>query len=284
VPSPQLRVRSRRRRSRNAKDESFSDDEEEEEEEKKPPASPHMPCCPSTHDAITMDELPAKHICFFPPDGQSRECFSLETLRKIALTTSHPQFRTDLTGGGKVTFLQPPHFRAKMSDDLLDQIASRFGRDATDPRGAYFDRQQAAKIAEQLWSEPVEDRLQDRETFIERLERYVSNRMGSQDVYACPLCYIMAHKQLKGSLGDSSKKEKDELKRRYPTDFVHDPMTILGYLDNDEFRIASTFCFKTAAKLKGHLRDDHSVDTKMVEGNEAYTRYKVSLFGSVRVG
>ena len=77
-----------------------------------------------------LTPLPKKHVCYVSPDGQSRQCFALETLRQIALKAARLQFRVDLDGGEKVTFLQPPHFRTAMSDDLLDQIASRFGRQA----------------------------------------------------------------------------------------------------------------------------------------------------------
>ena len=279
LPSPQLSVQSRRRRPRSVKDD---DDESSSSEEEEPaPSSPQMPRCPSERDAITDEELPRTHICFFPPDGQSRQCFCLDTLRTIALTTSHPQFRRTLTGGGKATFLQPPHFRTKMSDDLLDQIASRFGRDATDPRGEYYNRREASQVAATLWSSETTSLEKDRESFIERLDQYVRNSMkNAGDLYACPLCYIMAHKQLKGNDDDDDKKSNgrgadDKLKRRYPTDFVYDPMTVLGFLDNDQFRIASTFCFKRASQVREHLRNDHQIDTKLVEGGELYKRYKI---------
>ncbi len=36
--------------------------------------------------------------------------------------------RRDSSPSGALQFLQPPHFRVPMEDDLLDQIASRFGR------------------------------------------------------------------------------------------------------------------------------------------------------------
>jgi hypothetical protein len=271
--SPKLRLKSSR------VPDLFGDDSDSSDADKNPK-------CPSTNDVITDEDLPEQHVCFFPPDGQSRQCFSLETLRKIALTTAHPCFRANVTGSGKQTFLQPPHFRTAMSDDLLDQIASRFGRDALDLHGAYYHRKEAGLLAHELWPahEATGTALEDDETFIEQLERYIRNGMGHQDVYCCPLCYIVAHKQLHGKPSDaeSDDAEDDDRKERYPTDFLHDPMTVLGFLDNDGFRIASTFCFRKVSLLKEHLRGDHFVDTKMVQGNEAYVRYKVRVCGKVK--
>ena len=110
----------------------YKDDGEGNDEHKSSPpilASSHMPFCQSTTDAITMDHLPKKHICFYMPDGKTKQCFALETLHKIALTG------TVMYANEKPTFKQPPHFRTPMSDDIVDQIASRFGRAAVDVRG-----------------------------------------------------------------------------------------------------------------------------------------------------
>lgn len=52
-------------------------------------------------------------------------------------------------------------------------------------------------------------------------------------------------------------------------------MTILGCADNDNFKIACQFCFLKLADLKRHLRDDHEVDTRGVEGNNLYARFKI---------
>jgi hypothetical protein len=45
----------------------------------------------------------------------------------------------------------------------------------------------------------------------------------------------------------------------------------------DPFRVASSFCFKKLAPLKDHIRQNHKVDTTVVEGNDLYTRFKVSI-------
>jgi hypothetical protein len=148
---------------------------------------PKIPVCPSKYDVITEEKLPRKHVCYFSPDGSHRQCFALETLHKIALTTPHPKFRQDLTGG-KQTFLQPPHFRSEMSDDLLDQIASRFGREALDLRSSFYSssrRESAGASSEDDDSEYIvnySEALADSINFLERVGNYVQSQMGSQDV------------------------------------------------------------------------------------------------------
>ena len=295
TPSPTLSLKQRRHRNQTARQEDFSSSDSSDEDDpvvlqSSAHSSPNhctMPFCPSTHDAITQEELPAKHICFFPPDGQSRECFALETLRTIALTSrwaashSNPQPPT-------TCFLQPPHFRSPMSDDILDQIASRFGRAATNPNSEYYLRTKTSAVtlaqAAQVWSltnNNNNNNHQDRPEFWDHVDRYVRKYMGNQDVYCCPLCYIVSHQQLvcDGTTNDtppqSTDPRSDPLHNKYPTDFVYDPMTVLGYLDNSAFRLAATFCFVKVSQLKQHLRQDHAVDTQLVEGNEVYTRDRV---------
>jgi hypothetical protein len=233
-------------------------------------------------DAITQEPLPAKHVCFFPPSEDTPHCFSLETLRKIALTTQHPVYREDLTAGTrKQSFLQPPHFRTAMSDNLLDQIASRFGREALDLHGDYYHR----KKDDVQWGEHTtqSSTFAETETFGEQVKKYLNKYMGGQDIYACPLCYIVAHKRHKKktpwrrSRSDDSDSDSDEdMHERYPTEFSYDPMTVLGSPDDEEYQIASCFCFKRASEVKKHLRQDHNVDTKVVTGNDFYARFKVS--------
>ena len=222
--------------------------------------SPPKICCPSTNDIITDDALDETHVCFVSPDGSSRQCFNLSTLRKIALT-NHPQYRENLAGKQVRTFLQPPHFRTALSDDLLDQVASRFGRDALDIDGAYY-------------REPEQDFMpaatQQDAIFQELVDQYVQKVMGSQDVYVCPLCYTVAHHRM------ISKKPS-----KYSTEFRYDPLTILGSLDDNEFQSAGGFCFARVADCKMHLKTEHHVDVSFVEGNDLYKRFQVgdSLWG-----
>ena len=251
--------------------------------------------CDSTKDAVTADDLPPVHICFFPPDNQNKQCFALETLRKIAL--AQPNARNLVVNGASGTiersrteFLQPPHFRTPMSDDLLDQIASRFGRAATDVHSEYYSRSNENDSLSTNNNTNIQQtpgsamRLAQSESIIDQLERYMRQRLGSQDIYCCPICYIVAHQRLATSEDairtggsnyddDGDSDDRDE----YITDFSYDPMTVLRDIGtcHDPFRIASTFCYKKLAVLKEHLRRDHNVDTKVVEGNDIYTRFKV---------
>ena len=194
-PSPMLDVKRRpaaRSRGRPAiqESDSFASNDSEGDVMQEGPtlsSSPHMPDCPSETDAITMDPLPEKHLCYFPPDQQTRQCFALETLHKIALTSS-------IRGhDGKPIFLQPPHFRTPASDDFIDQIASRFGRAALDLTGDFYNR---GKLHHDGYMLTIGANLADEETFQERLNDYISNLMGSQDICCCPLCYIESHRRL----------------------------------------------------------------------------------------
>jgi hypothetical protein len=246
--------------------------------------------CDSTKDVVTDEDLPEIHVCFFPPDNQNKQCFSLDTLRKIALAQPAPSLVS--TNGtiqrARTSFLQPPHFRTPMSDDLLDQIASRFGRDALDIHGEYF-RRPALEAHPTAGSWPEERApgtsvlLAQSESIIHQLERYIRSRMGSQDVYCCPICYVAAHQRLIIEEANVDDDDDDDSKCRledneYVTDFQFDPISVLRDAGEfaEEFRIASTFCFKKVAQVKEHLRNDHSIVTKMVQGNDLYVRYKVS--------
>jgi hypothetical protein len=177
-----------------------------------------------------------------------------------------------------------------MSDDLLDQIASRFGRDALDLNGDYYyhRRNESSAAAAASWNDlatgisfqQTTANIGMTETFRRQIDEYMRKSMGNQDVYCCPICYIVAHQRFQGGNDQKKTKKKktknrDDIARQYPTDFAFDPMTILGYPDNDRLKIAATFCYKKVAQLKQHLREDHGVNTKQVKGNDLYERYKV---------
>jgi hypothetical protein len=284
--SPQLQVRRHGRLGTSPfYDEDDSSEDDDQVSKRRTSSSAVCSRCPSTMDCVTEEELPEIHVCFFPPDGQHRQCFSLETMRQIALSATQPSFRTDnRTGSNTQTFLQPPHFRTPASPDLLDQIASRFGRNALDLHGEYYRRKQSERspVRGREVATPVSTA---RNSFAELLERYISNKMGHQDLYCCPVCYIAAHKQLVDPTGNDAELDDveddgngDAMQAKYSMDFVHDPMTILGYLDNDSFRIASTFCFTKITALKDHLRRDHTLDTRKIQGNDVYKRYMVRFW------
>jgi len=259
-PSPELKLR------RNHPDVHDADTSDEGSISPTKHGTPQSVCkCSSEEDVITGESLPQKHICFFSPDGQSRQCFALETLRKIALSAGRPHFDKN----GNKTFLQPPHFRSPMSDDLLDQIASRFGREACDLNGAYYKR-------DEILQNSIFSAVDEPDPYFqEQLNTYLRNIMGSRDLYCCPLCYIVAHNKAAPSKRKLKAKEKPA--DRYVTQkFALDPMEVLGSLDRHQFKIASMFCFRKAAQVKEHLRDEHGVKTNIIKGNDLYARFQVS--------
>eukprot|EP00550_Attheya_septentrionalis_P001274 CAMPEP_0198284908 /NCGR_PEP_ID=MMETSP1449-20131203/4279_1 /TAXON_ID=420275 /ORGANISM="Attheya septentrionalis, Strain CCMP2084" /LENGTH=950 /DNA_ID=CAMNT_0043982129 /DNA_START=181 /DNA_END=3033 /DNA_ORIENTATION=+ len=230
---------------------------------------PSIPFCPSTEDRITAEELPEKHICYNSPDGTNRHCFNLSTLRKIALSASIKQYGDD----GKLVFLQPPHFRSAMEDDLLDQIASRFGRGALDLNGDYYNKSYTT------WGDATGTCTTSEQSFDDQVHRYVQGIMGQTDLYCCPVCYCEAEAQATGATkdfcdDDDSVIEDIESKTNHFASKV-DPMAVLGFPDNDEFRVASTFCFRNMATVKQHLRHVHAVNTSGLDGNNLYNRFKI---------
>ena len=92
------------------------------------------------------------------------------------------------------------------------------------------------------------------------------------------MCYCQCYDILdKDEENDSQEENSDDGDTEYVRipEFRHDPMTILGCADHDEFVIASQFCFLKLADVKRHLRDIHNVDTSGVEGNSLYVRYRI---------
>ena len=247
------------------------------------------PKCPSTEDAITVEPLQKLHVCYNAPDGKSRLCFNLETLRQIALKSSQLELRVDVDAE-RQNFLQPPAFRTAMSDDLVDQIASKFGRGALDLQGAYYknktkhDRKNDDEFSYDSNSSGNENIYDSFEAFRDRVKSYFRNGMGSQDLYVCPLCYGKIHRSIATSLNaadhnsDSDGDDTDAAIKEYdaaPSDSIHDPIMVLGHLDNEDMYIASQFCFKRLVDVKKHLRQEHNVDTGGIQGNELYQRFRV---------
>jgi hypothetical protein len=126
------------------------------------------------------------------------------------------------------------------------------------------------------------------QNFDERFQRYVQSFMGSQDIYCCPLCYNEAYRRL-GCQGDEemieddasdSDGEKEVKEDRF--NFLDDPMTILGSVDNHRFVTAASFCFKLLVGVKNHLRSVHHVDVTVVQGNDLFKRFQVRCIFVVR--
>ena len=253
----------------------LSDEDDESDQDKLTTTRCRLKCsnCPSTEDAITAEILRQPHLCYVAPDGESRQCFNLETLRQIALKSSQLNLRVDLDKE-RQNFLQPPAFRSAMSDDLIDQIASKFGRGALDLQGSYYKNKEGKSISRtneiDYDSNTSDDDVYDSFTaFQERVKEYFRKGMGSQDIYACPLCYSQIHRNMVQREMEESDNEDA------PNDSIYDPMMVLGDLDDENMHRASQFCFKRVSDLKKHLRQDHNVDTRGIQGNELYKRYLV---------
>eukprot|EP00579_Thalassiosira_antarctica_P028908 CAMPEP_0202026542 /NCGR_PEP_ID=MMETSP0905-20130828/59164_1 /ASSEMBLY_ACC=CAM_ASM_000554 /TAXON_ID=420261 /ORGANISM="Thalassiosira antarctica, Strain CCMP982" /LENGTH=1024 /DNA_ID=CAMNT_0048589789 /DNA_START=6 /DNA_END=3076 /DNA_ORIENTATION=+ len=271
--------------------------------------------CPSTIDDITMTNLPKNkpHVCYVAPDGKTRRCFTLDTLYRIAISSSgtynnNTETLTAVLHGGsaKLKFLQPPHFRSEMEDDLLDQIASRFGRGALviESSAVYKKmRGRGGRFTTSGLDEELDEFDEDGEyigysemgvpthNFQDRFERYMQNLMGSMDVYCCPLCYNESDRRL-GTNGDEEMWEDDETspddadgednatngKEEAAEDrfsFLDDPLTILGSLDSDKFEVASSFCFRLLSGLKTHLKVVHGINVSSVAGNDLFKRFQI---------
>ena len=276
---------------------------------RKSPAS-RLACinCASKTDNITMVALPKDrpHVCYIAPDGRTRHCFALETLYRIAISAGNGAdavARAALGGaGGRLKFLQPPHFRAPMEDDLLDQIASRFGRSALVIEDSTIYRRIMGRaggpsFGDAAMDEELDEFDEDGEyvgysetagaptrNFRARFERYLQDLMGSTDVYCCPLCYNEAYRRLgndgeeemwedDGSGDDGGGGEEKGAEDRFS--FLDDPLTILGSLDSDKFRVAATFCFRRVAGLKRHLRAVHGISASDVVGNDLFQRFQI---------
>ncbi|KAL3806671.1 hypothetical protein ACHAXA_003446 [Cyclostephanos tholiformis] len=261
--------------------------------------------CPSTIDNITMSPLPKNkpHVCYIAPDGKTRHCFALDTLYRIAISAkdngnsiySNLAPSSLLNRGstsGALQFLQPPHFRVPMDDDLLDQIASRFGRASLviENSSIYKKMKGAAYFNDGELDDFDEDGEYiglnaspsgGRATFRERFERYMQSLMGSADIYCCPLCFIEADRRrgiadeelLEDDDNDDDASPDDVVEDRFS--FMDDPLTILGSLDQEEFVVASSFCFRYLSDVKAHLSVVHGVNLKDIAGNDLFKRFQI---------
>lgn len=52
-------------------------------------------------------------------------------------------------------------------------------------------------------------------------------------------------------------------------------MTIVGFADSDQYKVGSQFCFLKVSDVKKHLRGVHNVDTRGIDGNSLYQRFKI---------
>ncbi|KAL7438683.1 hypothetical protein ACHAXM_006566 [Skeletonema potamos] len=271
-----------------------SDSDNSDEQESPTPHSSGLTShinCSSLIDDITMMNLPKNkpHVCYIAPDGKSRHCFTLDTLYRIAISAKGDG---DSAKKDVLTFMQPPHFRSPMEDDLIDQIASRFGRSAlVIENSAVYKKIKGGRLGSSNLDEL--DEFDEDGNFVgdggegngvnfqDRFNRFITTLMGSSDVYCCPLCYIEADRRL-GYHDDDEMIEDDESGDEQVDDsqvdrfaFVDDPLTILGHLDSDAFEVAATFCFRLLSGLKQHLKVVHGVNLSDIEGNDLFKRFQV---------
>ncbi len=259
--------------------------------------------CPSKTDNITMATLPRDrpHVCYIAPDGITRHCFALDTLYRIAISArdngndgASSALRRDSSPSGALQFLQPPHFRVPMEDDLLDQIASRFGRSSLVIEHSSMYKKM--KGSAYHYDDELDDFDEDgeyighnarpsggRATFRERFERYMQSLMGSADVYCCPLCFIEADRR-RGIVDDELLGDDDDDDDASDDrdggggdrfSFMDDPLTILGSLDQEEFLVASSFCFRYLSDVKAHMSVVHGVSLKDIAGNDLFKRFQI---------
>lgn len=257
-----------------------------------------IPLCTSEFDEITNERLPPLHVCYLAPDGKSRHCFCLETLYRAAILSGSKTRKDD--GSGGLCFLQPPHFRTVMEDTLIDQIASRFGRQALVIENSTVYKDESKRKAIQTRYD-IDDDEEVILSFRRRFNNYLNRQMGSGDIYCCPLCYTEAQRRFregddgsddddesendddsdndKSGKGDSNHNDDDD-EFEYNMDTVTsytqiDPMSILGSLDHDEFEVAACFCFHKLSQVKNHVRVIHNIDTSNVEVNDFFKRFMI---------
>lgn len=248
--------------------------------------------CTSKEDEITRGPLKQLHVCWVSPDGKNKQCFNLDTLKKVALSR-HKMLKDkniDKEDGDKdrIEYLQPPHFRTPMEDDLKDQIALKFGRQALYIDNIDADHYTGSSYSSHHIFSASGDNYFSADAFEEHFSRYTKKQMGSTDMYCCPICYVEASRRLKllqkGYLLDEAEldidddadgdDDKHEDAREELLKFTNDPITTLTGIDSD-FNVAATFCFRYVSQVKDHLKQVHGIDCTTLDGNVLFKRYQI---------
>lgn len=237
-------------------DEEFSnifsmDETDEDTDEDVSPSK--QECCRNKVDAITICPLEPIHVCWISPDGENRQCYNLDTLRKVSISRD------------KDVLLEPPHFRCDISGKLQEQIVSKFGRVGLLVHGYLTGKN----------GDDDNDSYDDSYAFQERFNAYMHELMGSRDIYVCPICYCYKYNALAGvALSDHN--VCDIVTSR---SFEYDPMSVLIDRvsdDHDNFHFASTFCFRLLKEVKYHITNIHNIDLSHIKGNDLFKGYQVS--------
>jgi len=228
------------------------------------PSKLQTPKCPSIKDELSQIDLPKgkPHVCYLASDGK-RHCYTLDSLYRVAISKHHASSST------AVQLLQPPGFICPMEDDLIDQIASRFGRQALniEQTGLYKEMQLKGEC--------------------EHVRRYMDNLIGTTDLYCCPVCYSEAYRR-QGNLvqgmavddNDDSEegKEDEEESKPYMDNLRHDPFLFrddpITILTNVGLETASTFSFQKLKGVQNHVKFVHGVDHSGIN-NGLFQRFQI---------
>ena len=236
--------------------------------------------CPSTEDEITLQPFRANkpHVCYLAPDGKTRHCYHLNTLYRAAIMTGLKRYDER----GKMQLLQPPHFSQIMCDDVMDQIATRFGRQALNIEDSKVYKKiviNGIQLSRRSGSfgDDNEDDEYNYVNFEQRLNSYFQDLMSSRgDLYCCPLCYTKAHNRYENKAEESGSDSDSDAEKSLP-DYYHNPMELLGDLDDKKYKIAATFCFRRVTQVKKHLKVKHNLVISNIDGNDLYRRFQVSI-------
>ena len=233
--------------------------------------------CDSKYDAVTNQRLNAEHVCWCPNnDDSNKQCFAVETLYRISKSMN------------KKHWLQPPHFRSKMDNDLINQIKAKFGENVAN---TFTNLQNMHRL---ILSGDAQ------EQFEQALNSYMYKFLGSNDLYVCPICYtygihnlanieeeIINRHGLNDSHDDDSfdsnlgRNKRVKINRFSWLDSIDinnaDPMdTLSRFGSNDgELDIAATCCYRKISGMKAHLKSTHKVDISALEGNDLFQRYRI---------
>lgn len=247
--------------------------------------------CPSKVDEITRGSLEEVHVCWVSPDGKNKQCFNLETLKKVALSR-HKMLKDknkDKDGDkDRIEYLQPPHFLSPMEDDLKDQIALKFGHEALDIHNVDANHHTGSSFSSHRAFSANSDDYFSADAFEEHFSTYTKKQMGNTDMYCCPICYVEASRRLKllqkGYILDEAELDTDddadgdddkhEDEREELLKFTNDPITTLTGIDSD-FNVAATFCFRKVSQVKDHLKQVHGIDCTTLDGNILFRRYQI---------
>ncbi len=259
-----------------------TDDQENEDKTLTPSrTSKYYPInCPSTEDEITLQPFRANkpHVCYLAPDGKTRHCYHLDTLYRAAIMAGLRRYDER----GKMQLLQPPHFSQIMYDDIMDQIATRFGRQALNIEDSKVYKKivvHGIQLSRRSYSfgNDNEDDEYNYVNFEQRINNYFQDLMSTHsDLYCCPLCYTTAHNRYQNKSAESESDSESDAEASLP-DYSHDPMELLGDLDDKKYKIAATFCFRRLTQVKKHLRVKHNLVISNVDGSDLYQRFRVSV-------